>query len=42
MIVALLFAVSAVGVFILTGSVLPALLVGVLVWVVAIGVVAIL
>jgi hypothetical protein len=42
LIVALLFAVSSIGVFILTGALLPALLVGVLVWVVAIGVVAIL
>ncbi|MBF6296105.1 hypothetical protein IU459_00935 [Nocardia amamiensis] len=42
LIVALLFAVSAVGVFILTSSVLTALLVGVLVWIVALGVVAML
>lgn len=40
LIVALLFAVSAGGVFVLTGSFLPALVVGVLVWVVALGVVA--
>jgi len=42
LIVALLFAVSAVGVFVLTGSFLSALFVGVLVWVVAVGVVALL
>ncbi len=42
LIVALLFAVSAIGVFILTSSVLTALLVGVLVWIVALGVVAML
>jgi hypothetical protein len=42
LIVALLFAVSSVGVFVLTGSLLSALFVGVLVWVVAVGVVAIL
>ncbi|WP_067863497.1 hypothetical protein [Nocardia shimofusensis] len=40
LIVALLFAVSTVGVFVLTGSFLPALFVGALVWVVALGVVA--
>ncbi|MEU4339834.1 hypothetical protein AB0H00_01005 [Nocardia sp. NPDC023852] len=40
LIVALLFAVSAIGVFILTSSVLSALFVGLLVWIVAIGVVA--
>ncbi|WP_433681620.1 hypothetical protein [Nocardia sp. CA-119907] len=39
---ALLFAVSAVGVFVLTGSFLSSLFVGVLVWVVAVGVVALL
>lgn len=42
LIVALLFAVSVIGVFILTSSVLTALLVGVLVWIVALGVVAML
>ncbi|WP_454194301.1 hypothetical protein [Nocardia sp. Marseille-Q1738] len=42
LIVALLFAVSAIGVFILTSSVLTALLVGLLVWIVALGVVAML
>ncbi len=42
LIVALLFAVTSVGVFVLTGSLLQALLVGALVWVVAIGVVAML
>ncbi|WP_330233704.1 hypothetical protein OHA40_15285 [Nocardia sp. NBC_00508] len=42
LIVALLFAVSAVGVFILTSSLLTALLVGLLVWIVALGVVAML
>ena len=42
LIVALLFAVSAVGVFVLTGSFLSALFVGVLVWIVAVGVVALL
>jgi hypothetical protein len=42
LIVALLFAVSAVGVFVLTGSLLSALFVGALVWVVALGVVAML
>ncbi|MGK8521245.1 hypothetical protein ACRS6B_06650 [Nocardia asteroides] len=42
LIVALLFAVSAVGVFVLTNSLLSALLVGLLVWIVALGVVAIL
>ncbi|MEV4126610.1 hypothetical protein [Nocardia sp. NPDC049707] len=42
LIVALLFAVSAVGVFVLTGSFLSALFVGVLVWGVAVGVVALL
>ncbi|WP_327111069.1 hypothetical protein OHB12_24705 [Nocardia sp. NBC_01730] len=42
LIVALLFAVSAIGVFILTSSVLSALFVGLLVWIVAIGVVAML
>ncbi|WP_431953795.1 hypothetical protein [Nocardia lijiangensis] len=42
LIVALLFAVSSVGVYVLTSSVLSALSVGVLVWLVAIGVVAIL
>ncbi|WP_039803307.1 hypothetical protein [Nocardia araoensis] len=42
LIVALLFAVSAVGVFVLTSSLLSALLVGLLVWIVALGVVAIL
>ncbi|WP_225725779.1 MULTISPECIES: hypothetical protein [unclassified Nocardia] len=40
LIVTLLFAVSAVGIFILTGSYLSALFVGVLVWAVAVGVVA--
>ncbi|MBF6075485.1 hypothetical protein ACWEPH_23740 [Nocardia beijingensis] len=42
LIVALLFAVSAVGVFVLTSSLWSALLVGLLVWVVALGVVAML
>ncbi|GAA5046173.1 hypothetical protein [Nocardia callitridis] len=42
LIVALLFAVSGVGVFILTGSIASSLFVGVLVLVVAIGVVAML
>ncbi len=42
LIVALLFAVSAVGVFVLTNSLLSALLVGLLVWIVALGVVAML
>ncbi len=42
LIVALLFAVSAVGVFVLTSSLLSALLVGLLVWIVALGVVAML
>jgi CHASE2 domain-containing sensor protein len=42
LIVALLFAVSAVGVFVLTHSLLSALLVGLLVWIVALGVVAML
>ncbi|MGQ4619338.1 hypothetical protein [Nocardia sp. R7R-8] len=42
LIVALLFAVSAVGVFVLTSSLLSALLVGLLVWIVALGVVAVL
>ncbi|MFI9507441.1 hypothetical protein [Nocardia sp. NPDC052566] len=40
LIVVLLFAVSSVGVFVLTSSVLSALLVGALVWLVAVGVVA--
>jgi len=40
LIVALLFAVSTVGVYVLTSSFLPALFVGVLVWIVALGVVA--
>ncbi|MBF6164575.1 hypothetical protein IU486_07280 [Streptomyces gardneri] len=40
LIVALLFAVSAVGVFVLTNSLLSALFVGLLVWIVALGVVA--
>ncbi|WP_232110752.1 hypothetical protein [Nocardia wallacei] len=39
LIVGMLFVVSAVGVYMLTGAVLPALLVGLLVAVVAIGVV---
>ena len=42
LIVALLFAVSSLGVYVLTSSLLPALFVGVLVWAVAIGVVAML
>ncbi|MFR9753671.1 hypothetical protein ACL02S_21915 [Nocardia sp. 004] len=42
LIVGLLFAVSAFGVLILTGSVLSALFVGLVVWIVALGVVAIL
>ncbi len=42
LIVVLLFAVSAVGVFVLTSSLLSALLVGLLVWIVALGVVAML
>jgi hypothetical protein len=42
LIVALLFAVSAVGVFVLTHSLLSALFVGLLVWIVALGVVAML
>ncbi len=42
LIVALLFAVAAVGVFVLTHSLLSALLVGLLVWIVAFGVVAML
>ncbi|WP_239003688.1 hypothetical protein [Nocardia panacis] len=42
LIVVLLFGVSGVGVFILTGSYLSALLVGLLVWAVAVGVVALL
>ncbi|MEU7215969.1 MULTISPECIES: hypothetical protein [Nocardia] len=42
LIVALLFAVTSIGVYILTGSLLSALFVGVLVWVVAVGVVAML
>ncbi|WP_067834876.1 hypothetical protein [Nocardia lijiangensis] len=42
LIVALLFAVSSVGVYVLTSSALSALSVGALVWLVAIGVVAIL
>ncbi|MGW5386653.1 hypothetical protein [Nocardia sp. NBC_01329] len=42
LIVGLLFAASAVGVFVLTGSVLSALFVGVLVGLVATGVVAML
>ncbi|WP_253782317.1 hypothetical protein [Nocardia amikacinitolerans] len=42
LIVALLFAVSSVGVYVLTSSLLSALFVGVLVWLVAIGVVAML
>ncbi|MEV0249710.1 hypothetical protein AB0H76_24120 [Nocardia sp. NPDC050712] len=40
LIVALLFGVSAIGVYILSGSLLSALFVGVLVWVVALGVIA--
>ncbi|MEV0029045.1 hypothetical protein [Nocardia sp. NPDC050793] len=40
LIVALLFAVSSVGVYVLTSSLLSALFVGALVWLVAIGVVA--
>lgn len=40
LIVALLFAVSTVGVYVLTSSFLPALFVGLLVWIVALGVVA--
>ncbi|MFI6871138.1 hypothetical protein [Nocardia sp. NPDC050406] len=39
LIVGMLFAVSAVGVFVLTGAFLPALAVGVLVGAVAVGVV---
>ncbi|MBH0778546.1 hypothetical protein IT779_19895 [Nocardia sp. NEAU-351] len=42
LIVALLFAVSSIGVYVLTSSLLPALFVGILVWGVAIGVVAML
>ncbi|ASF10853.1 MULTISPECIES: hypothetical protein [Nocardia] len=42
LIVTLLFAVTSIGVFLLTGSLVQALLVGALVWVVALGVVAIL
>ncbi|MEV0294294.1 hypothetical protein [Nocardia sp. NPDC050710] len=42
LIVALLFAVSSIGVYVLTSSLLPALFVGVLVWAVATGVVAML
>lgn len=42
LIVGLLFAVSSVGVFVLTSSVMSALFVGVLVWLVSVGVVAIL
>ncbi|WP_245551249.1 hypothetical protein [Nocardia paucivorans] len=42
LIVGLLFAVSAVGVFVLTNSVMSALFVGLLVWLVAEGVVAML
>ncbi|WP_232850579.1 hypothetical protein [Nocardia acididurans] len=42
LIVGMLFAVSAMGVYVLTGAFLPALAVGVLVGAVAIGVVAIL
>ncbi|MFC9893325.1 hypothetical protein ACFVMC_06505 [Nocardia sp. NPDC127579] len=40
LIVALLFGVSAIGVYILSGSLLSALFVGLLVWVVALGVIA--
>ncbi len=40
LIVAPLFAVSSVGVYVLTSSLLSALFVGALVWLVAIGVVA--
>ncbi len=40
LIVALLFAVSTVGVYVLTSAFLPALFVGLLVWAVAVGVVA--
>ncbi|MGY4098184.1 hypothetical protein ACW2Q0_01255 [Nocardia sp. R16R-3T] len=40
LIVVLLFAVSALGVFVLTGSFLSALFVGVLGWIVAVSVVA--
>ncbi|WP_239476759.1 hypothetical protein [Nocardia arizonensis] len=42
LIVALLFAVSSIGVYVLTGSLLSSLFVGVLVWAVAVGVVAML
>lgn len=42
LIVGLLVAVSSVGVFVLTGSLLSALFVGALVWAVAVGVVALL
>ncbi|WP_433660640.1 hypothetical protein ACQPW1_48360 [Nocardia sp. CA-128927] len=42
LIVALLFAVTAVGLFILTGSLVSSLFIGVLVGVVAVGVVAML
>ena len=40
LIVALLFGVSAIGVYVLSGSLVSALFVGVLVWVVALGVIA--
>jgi hypothetical protein len=42
LIIALLFAVSAVGIYVLTGSLASALFVGALVWLVAAGVVALL
>ncbi|MGW4241500.1 hypothetical protein [Nocardia sp. NPDC004722] len=42
LIVGMLFAVSAMGVYVLTGALIPALAIGVLVAAVAIGVVAIL
>ncbi|WP_280468763.1 hypothetical protein [Nocardia cyriacigeorgica] len=42
LIIALLFAVSAVGIYVLTGSLASALFVGGLVWLVAAGVVALL
>ncbi|UGT40583.1 hypothetical protein LTV02_32005 [Nocardia yamanashiensis] len=42
LIVGMLFAVSAAGVYVLTGALMPALAIGVLVAVVAIGVVAML
>lgn len=42
LIVGMLFAVSAMGVYVLTGALMPALAIGVLVAAVAIGVVAIL